>query len=103
MLLLSEFTTTAKERRFPEHTVSLIGFMAQHVLTTSTVVLSSHVKGRVNVEKEIIAWVEERVANHKRLRGGIQVTDVIPKNPSGKILRRLLRDQGSSNGASTKL
>ncbi|KIP08647.1 hypothetical protein PHLGIDRAFT_103986 [Phlebiopsis gigantea 11061_1 CR5-6] len=38
-------------------------------------------------------WVNDRVARHKQLRGGIVVVDVIPKSPSGKILRRILRDQ----------
>jgi acyl-coenzyme A synthetase/AMP-(fatty) acid ligase len=27
------------------------------------------------------------------LKGGVRFIDVIPKSPSGKILRRLLRDQ----------
>ncbi|KAJ5497496.1 AMP-dependent synthetase/ligase [Penicillium fimorum] len=40
----------------------------------------------------IHAWLNERVSNHKRLRGGIQVLSQIPKSPSGKILRRELRD-----------
>ncbi|KAI8278998.1 4-coumarate--CoA ligase-like 7 [Colletotrichum sp. SAR11_240] len=43
--------------------------------------------------EEIAKWLEERVAKHKRLRGGIAFTDVIPKNPSGKILRKILREQ----------
>jgi len=32
------------------------------------------------------------VADYKRLRGGVKFLDVIPKSPSGKILRRELRD-----------
>ncbi|KAI8230024.1 4-coumarate--CoA ligase-like 7 [Colletotrichum sp. SAR 10_96] len=31
--------------------------------------------------EEIAKWLEERVAKHKRLRGGVAFTDVIPKNP----------------------
>lgn len=34
-----------------------------------------------------------KVAPHKRLRGGVYFIDVVPKSPSGKILRRLLRDK----------
>jgi 4-coumarate--CoA ligase len=44
-------------------------------------------------EKDIYEWVKERVAPYKRLDGGIIFTDVIPKAASGKILRRILRDQ----------
>uniref|UniRef100_A0A0B7BDP1 AMP-dependent synthetase/ligase domain-containing protein n=1 Tax=Arion vulgaris TaxID=1028688 RepID=A0A0B7BDP1_9EUPU len=42
-------------------------------------------------EEEIIKFVEGRVSSTKRLRGGVQFVDEIPKNPSGKILRRVLR------------
>lgn len=31
------------------------------------------------------------MAQHKRLRGGVVVVEVIPKSPSGKILRKDLR------------
>ncbi|KAK2038109.1 AMP-binding enzyme [Colletotrichum somersetense] len=43
--------------------------------------------------EEIAKWLEERVSKHKRLRGGVVFTDVIPKNPSGKILRKILREK----------
>ncbi|RZC38063.1 AMP-binding domain containing protein [Asbolus verrucosus] len=42
-------------------------------------------------EKEIIDFVAERVSSQKRLRVGVIFVSVIPKNPSGKILRRELR------------
>ncbi|KAL3489526.1 hypothetical protein BJX62DRAFT_252622 [Aspergillus germanicus] len=45
------------------------------------------------VVQGIQAWLNERVANHKRLRGGVHVVESIPKSPSGKILRRLLKQQ----------
>jgi acyl-CoA synthetase (AMP-forming)/AMP-acid ligase II len=41
---------------------------------------------------ELMAWVAERVAPYKRIRA-VEVVDEIPKSPSGKILRRLLRDR----------
>lgn len=44
-------------------------------------------------EKDLIQYVNERVSNPKRLRGGIRFVDNIPKTPSGKILRRILRDR----------
>eukprot|EP00615_Pteridomonas_danica_P012201 CAMPEP_0114354366 /NCGR_PEP_ID=MMETSP0101-20121206/19402_1 /TAXON_ID=38822 ORGANISM="Pteridomonas danica, Strain PT" /NCGR_SAMPLE_ID=MMETSP0101 /ASSEMBLY_ACC=CAM_ASM_000211 /LENGTH=571 /DNA_ID=CAMNT_0001495751 /DNA_START=10 /DNA_END=1725 /DNA_ORIENTATION=+ len=40
--------------------------------------------------EEVANWVAERVAPHKKLRGGVVPIDVIPKSASGKILRRLL-------------
>lgn len=40
---------------------------------------------------EIKAWFDGRVAKHKKLWGGIVVLKEVPKSPSGKILRRLLR------------
>ncbi|KAK2150162.1 hypothetical protein LSH36_420g02030 [Paralvinella palmiformis] len=42
-------------------------------------------------EKDIIDFVTARVAPHKKLRGGVQFIAEIPKSPSGKILRRILR------------
>ena len=39
--------------------------------------------------EEIKAFVAARVAPHKKLRN-VEITDQIPKSPSGKILRRLL-------------
>ncbi|KAK3627750.1 hypothetical protein LTR22_022621 [Elasticomyces elasticus] len=41
--------------------------------------------------EEIHVWFNAQVASYKRLRGGIRVVDVIPKSPSGKILRRQLK------------
>ena len=42
---------------------------------------------------EIADYVSERVAPFKRLTGGVVFIDAVPKNPSGKILRRQLKDQ----------
>lgn len=39
----------------------------------------------------ILEWFNKCVARHKRLWVGIITLDAIPKSPSGKILRRLLR------------
>ncbi|TXL20658.1 acyl-CoA synthetase, partial [Methylococcaceae bacterium HT5] len=41
---------------------------------------------------EIIAWVAEKVAAYKQIKE-IEFIDKIPKSPSGKILRRNLRDR----------
>jgi 4-coumarate--CoA ligase len=37
-------------------------------------------------------WVKERVSPYKRINGGAIFIEQIPKSPSGKILRRVLRD-----------
>lgn len=42
---------------------------------------------------EIINWIGSKVANHKKLRGGVKFVDEIPKSASGKILRRVLKAQ----------
>jgi acyl-CoA synthetase (AMP-forming)/AMP-acid ligase II len=41
---------------------------------------------------DLIGWSAERLAPHKRIRA-VELVDEIPKLPSGKILRRLLRDR----------
>ncbi|TPX32272.1 hypothetical protein SmJEL517_g04592 [Synchytrium microbalum] len=41
---------------------------------------------------DLFKFVDDQVAPHKKLRGGICFVDAIEKSPSGKILRRLLRD-----------
>ena len=43
---------------------------------------------------ELLAFVAERVAPHKRLHA-VRFAEVIPRTPAGKTLRRLLRDQPS--------
>ncbi|OBT61985.1 hypothetical protein VE03_08661 [Pseudogymnoascus sp. 23342-1-I1] len=55
------------------------------------IVLSKGIPGDVAKEREIVGWLSARVAHHKRLRGGIKWVDEVPKSPSGKILRRILR------------
>ena len=46
-------------------------------------------RGNVTAE-EIEEFVATKVSPHKKLRGGVEFVDQIPKSPSGKILRRLL-------------
>jgi len=47
---------------------------------------------RITAE-EIAKFIEDKVVRYKRLAGGVEFLEVIPKNPSGKILRRHLRDE----------
>ncbi|KAJ7599213.1 phenylacetyl-CoA ligase [Mycena floridula] len=75
-------------------------------------------KGTKSVEtlKEIIfknlQHVAESKSQHKWLTGGIEITNEIPKSPSGKILRRVLKERASvlkrkelelRNGSKSKL
>jgi acyl-coenzyme A synthetase/AMP-(fatty) acid ligase len=46
-----------------------------------------------DVVKAVHEHVEQHKARHKWLKGGVRVLDVIPKSPSGKILRRVLKAQ----------
>ena len=50
------------------------------------------VKGAEITEQEIKDFVKANVADYKQLRGGVVFLDVIPKSPSGKILRKDLRE-----------
>ncbi|KAF4439100.1 phenylacetyl- ligase [Fusarium acutatum] len=55
------------------------------------VVLASGVNGGPEVVKELQDFVAARKAKHKRLSGGVEFMDQIPKSASGKILRRVLK------------
>ncbi len=44
-------------------------------------------------EEDIKTFMEGKVAKYKRLDGGVRFVDAIPKNASGKILKRVLRDE----------
>ena len=43
--------------------------------------------------QNIVEWLSKKVANHKKLRGGVVFVDEIPKSASGKILRRVLKER----------
>lgn len=49
------------------------------------------VEGSPKMADDIMQWFQAKVANHKRLRGGVRFVDEVPKSASGKILRRLLK------------
>ena len=54
-------------------------------------------------EKDVISFVAENTSKAKRLHGGVRFIDEIPKNPSGKILRRVLRDLHKDTKMKSKL
>ncbi len=45
------------------------------------------------VARDIQKHVEQHKARYKWIKGGVEFIDEIPKSPSGKILRRFLRDR----------
>ncbi|KIJ39426.1 hypothetical protein M422DRAFT_210302 [Sphaerobolus stellatus SS14] len=52
---------------------------------------TGHEKERIR--EAIIKFVKDSKVQYKWLAGGVEFVDIIPKNPSGKILRRFLREQ----------
>jgi len=58
------------------------------VLTTE-----GQTQGEEAVSKKLHQWIEGRLSRHKWLTGGIEVVDSIPRTPSGKMLRREMRDR----------
>ncbi|AOW04189.1 YALI0D17314p [Yarrowia lipolytica CLIB122] len=42
---------------------------------------------------ELRSWTDSQLPKHKQLHGGIVLVDKVPKNASGKILRRVLRER----------
>jgi len=50
-------------------------------------------QGEEAVSKKLHQWIEGRLSRHKWLTGGIEVVDLIPRTPSGKMLRREMRDR----------
>jgi 4-coumarate--CoA ligase len=70
------------------------------------VVPKKGVEGGKENGKEIVDWLAQKVASHKKLRGGVTFVDEIPKSASGKILRRVLKDrlkQEEEKGEKAKL
>jgi acyl-CoA synthetase (AMP-forming)/AMP-acid ligase II len=53
-------------------------------------------KGAASAD-ELMTFVAARVASYKKIRG-LEFIDAIPKSPSGKILRRVLRDRLAIHG-----
>ncbi|KAF9911208.1 hypothetical protein EC991_004432 [Linnemannia zychae] len=48
-------------------------------------------EGNALTEQQVVDYVTSKVAQHKKLRGGVRFIDLIPKSAAGKILRKDLR------------
>lgn len=49
--------------------------------------------GHTASAEDIVSFMDGKVSAIKRISGGVVFLDAIPKNPSGKILRKALRDR----------
>lgn len=67
------------------------------------VVVKEHIIPSPIIAQSIKDFVAARKSSYKKLAGGLDFVDAIPKNPSGKILRRILRDQEKAKKAKAKL
>ena len=66
-------------------------------LPRAYVVLAKDVERNEKTARDIAMWLEAKVSNYKRLRGGVRFVDIIPKSATGKILRRILRDEAAKD------
>ncbi|KAG5353218.1 hypothetical protein C0989_009181 [Termitomyces sp. Mn162] len=55
--------------------------------------IAGNAKAAVETKATIAKYVADAKVHYKHLKGGVEFIDAIPKNPSGKILRRVLRDK----------
>ncbi|KAK3201071.1 hypothetical protein GRF29_213g933347 [Pseudopithomyces chartarum] len=60
-------------------------------LPRAYVTIKSEQKG-ASSEWDIEKWVAGRVAKHKQLSGGVVFIEEVPKSPSGKIQRKILKE-----------
>ncbi|KAL6708630.1 hypothetical protein ACN47E_002611 [Coniothyrium glycines] len=72
-------------------------------LPRAYIVAQTPEKATPEVGESIKKWVAERVSKHKRLEGGVHFVDAVPKNPSGKILRKQLREKAALDDTKPKL
>lgn len=81
--------------------VAVIGVQdeEQHTEVPRAYVVPAEGKNGGKDAEDIVTWLHGKVANHKRLRGGVRFIDEVPKSASGKILRRLLKDKAKQEDA----
>ena len=58
--------------------------------------------GSILSEEQVQAHMKEQLARYKQFTGGVQFVESIPKLPSGKILKRVLREMEASAGSARK-
>lgn len=85
---------------------AVLGLFALHLETevpTAFVVLKNGIEANGDTEKELLDFVAGKVAPQKKIRGGIRFVETIPKTQSGKILRRVLKNQALEEDKSTNI
>lgn len=73
-------------------------------LVRAYVVLKRRAKGheeRAAAAATLSGFVASHVAHYKQLKGGVVFVDALPKNPTGKVLRRVLREQAKTEANET--
>ncbi|KAI0257045.1 amp dependent CoA ligase [Lactifluus subvellereus] len=54
------------------------------------------------IKAELSKYVSDVKVQYKWLKGGVEFIDAIPKNPSGKLLRRVLREKAKADRATAE-
>lgn len=89
--------------------VAVVGVYAEEQATEvprAYIVPKPGVDGSPKTAQDITEWLQAKVTNHKRLRGGVRFVDEVPKSASGKILRRVLKisaEEEEKRGRKAKL
>ncbi|KAI0034004.1 amp dependent CoA ligase [Vararia minispora EC-137] len=71
-----------------------LAFVVLSIATAKSLV--SNPANAAAVKAEIAKWVADNKVAYKKLAGGVEFVDAIPKNPSGKLLRRVLRERAKA-------
>ncbi|RPB11486.1 acetyl-CoA synthetase-like protein [Morchella conica CCBAS932] len=53
------------------------------------------------IPDDVKKWVSERASRHKWLTGGVVIVKDVPRNPSGKILKKVLRERAKTEVVDT--
>jgi len=109
MFVVERLKELIKVRGFQVAPAELEGVLIEHPDITDAAVIGLPTRGQDGTElpkafvvrregskmtkEDVTAHVKERLARYKQLEGGVEFVESIPKLPSGKILKRILREQ----------
>jgi acyl-CoA synthetase (AMP-forming)/AMP-acid ligase II len=73
-----------------------------HIVLNAAAVERAGLAGKhAEIEAALMAHMAQALSRYKQLTGGIRFVDAIPKSPTGKVLRRIVRDQERAEAAAT--